>query len=92
MIGEKAEMGVVPLNDCFDYIPNMRALHPDTKVQVFREYKQDKGLVEVTIFYREPGKNKQRIDLEMTPKLDDEEYNVEDFKIVQWGSAIRPTE
>lgn len=43
-------------------IPNLAALHEDTHFKCFREFKPMRDEFEFTIYYREPGKDKVRID------------------------------
>jgi hypothetical protein len=85
-----AAAGELPdIKESYKYFPNMRALHPDTRVQVFREYKPMMDTIEITVFYREPGKDKYRFDA--TLKMEDaervEELGPEHFKINNWCKA-----
>lgn len=74
---------------CYAYFPNMQALHPETTVQVYREYKQNDNIVKVTIFYREPGKEKHRIDAELDYNVLDPaiEAGPKDIKIIKWAKV-----
>ena len=81
--------GIATLEESIKYLPNMASLHPDTRVQVFREFKPRTNVVEITVYYREPDKKKYRVDAEVD--LDNfeqgDELSPSDFKIIHWGLA-----
>lgn len=72
-------------------IPNLAVLHVDTKFQVYKEFKPERNIVELTIFYREPDKSKIRIDAELQQRaikdLRSEDLLPSDVRIVQWTLA-----
>lgn len=70
-------------------IPNTLALHPETKFDVFREYKAATETVELTIYYREPGRRKMRIDAELKYEDPAVEAMPKDVRIVGWKDALR---
>ena len=82
---EVAAGGKTTLEESVEYFPHMAALDPDTVVTVFREYKPKNELVEYTVFYREPGKEKMRIDAELK---DTDLVSPRNIKIIRWGKAI----
>lgn len=85
------QMGVLNedgIRQGYEYFPHFRALHPDTKYQVYRELKHEKNVVELTIFYREPGEDKKRVDAEFDIE-DQDDLGPHTIRIVYWGSAVR---
>lgn len=76
---------ITPLESCFRCFPNMRTLHPDTKVEIYREYNKNMDAIEITVFYREPGEEKMRIDAEARFIDERVELSLEDIKIIRWG-------
>ena len=72
-----------------DYFPNLAALHEDTEFWAYREFKPMKDLVEITLFYREPGGENMRLDAEIEGKFLTEglELGPENIKIVHLGKA-----
>jgi len=77
--------GKTTLEESIKYLPNMAALDPDTTVTAFREFKPKKNVVEYTIFYREPGQEKYRIDAEFD--VTKGEPTPHTIRIVRWGKA-----
>lgn len=89
--GSKLEGGVLGeegIQQGYQYFPHFRALHPDTKYQVYRELKHDRGVVELTVFYREPDKDKMRVDAEFDI-LNADDLGPHNIRITYWGSAVR---
>lgn len=77
------------LEESAKYIPNLAALDPGTRLQVYREAKGN-GDVEITIFYREPGAPKYRIDVVIPNAIDIEgEFEPHHFRIEKWGLATQ---
>ena len=62
---EHGDGSVVTVEQTAKYFPNLASLHPDTKIQAYREFKPMKDKVEITVFWREPGKEKFRLDAEI---------------------------
>lgn len=83
------EGGITDLERLHSYLPNTQALHPATSVQVYREYKVDDKKVDITVLYREPGKEKMRIDIEVDYNVLDPAIELlpKDLKILKWDKA-----
>jgi len=81
---------VVSIEQSAEFIPNMAALHPETIIQVYREWKPATGKVEITVFYREPGEEKMRIDAEIDEAaVASGEISYKNVKIISWGPAVK---
>lgn len=73
----------------YDLLPHTRALHPDSHFQIYREFKPREEKVEITVFYREPGKDKMRIDAEFDEDCILDDLGPHNIRITYWGNAVR---
>lgn len=70
--------------------PNLEALDEGTVFHAYREYRPTRGTVELTLYWREPGKDKFRMDAEYDiNKFEGVELMPQDVKIVFVGDARR---
>lgn len=84
-------MGLVPREDVLKLIPQLAVTHEQTVFQVYREYKQLSDAIEFTVFVKEPGYDKVRIDGTIQNLFTAElELAPENFRITYWGPASRP--
>lgn len=88
-----AENSHATLEQTIKYFPNFAALHPDTRIQAYREFKPLRDVIELTLFWREPGEDKMRLDAEIDVKnlmKDSESEGVQPkhIKILFVGSAV----
>lgn len=84
-------LAVVNREEILRYFPHLTRTHQDTVFQVYREHKVDRGVIELIIFFREPGESKIRIDAEwiMDPWSEDLKLDATEIKITYWGDATR---
>lgn len=93
-VQDVAGMGIVPkhimASEGYRMFPHFKALHPDTVFQVYREFKPLRDTIEISTFYREPGKDKMRVDAEIETAAYDTVDGVpsaHDIRITYWGPA-----
>lgn len=84
-----AQGGTLSLNKTAELFPNLHALNPDTQVWTYLEFKPMRDMVEICVFFKEPGKKKMRIDAEIEGKYLEQDLNAtpEQVRIVQWYDA-----
>ena len=88
-LGDKGSGGIVTRDKVVEVFPHLARTHEDTVFHVYRELKADKNVVDLTLFYKEPDEEKQRIDGEFDLGMFDDVLLPEMVKITYWGSAVR---
>lgn len=88
---DSASIGIVTIDKVLQAIPSLAFVHPDTVFHLYREYKPMRDVIEYTIFYREPGRDKFRIDAEVDGQTlgNGTDIGPHNLRIVSWRKNER---
>lgn len=82
-MSEETTVGGVQREEVLRVIPSLAFTVEGTTFKLYREYWPLRDVIEFTIFYREPGKDKYRITAEVDVMSGDE-VGPNNFRITEW--------